>query len=90
MVIILFWNHNLSEVDYTYTTINVNWLAAGVLLISSGVGLLNDQIQYTYAGIECVSASASGFQGPAAMTNKKQAILTKYTLKTGSSGAGFA
>jgi hypothetical protein len=65
-------------VDYTYTTINVNWLAAGVLLISSGVGLLNDQIQYTYAGIECVSASASGFQGPAAMTNKKQAILKMH------------
>jgi hypothetical protein len=32
---------------------------------------------------------ASGIQGPAAMTNKKQGILTKYTLKTGSSGAGF-
>jgi hypothetical protein len=54
--------------------IKVKWLAAGVFLIPSSVevGLL-----ISYDSVELYICLANGNQKPAALTNKKEIIMTK-------------
>ncbi len=51
----------------------VEWLAAGVFLIPSSVGLFNDQL----CRVELYICLANGNQKPAALNNKKEIIMTK-------------
>jgi hypothetical protein len=53
--------------------LKIEWLAAGALLIRSS--RIGHWLVVNYAGVECVNSSANGKQGPAALTNKKQAYF---------------